>query len=181
MIYIPSFLRLTCFTVALVSMVCLVYLSTMDRILKQEMSHQYKVRSEMLKGLDYDSLYESRTYDFQGKKVWEAWKDGEKLADIFTVHALNGYSGAIQFFIAREVKTKRILSVKIISHQETPSLGNYIESSDWLKQFVGYGRKEKRWRVVQDGGDFDARTGATISGRAVVDAIGKTLKDVDEY
>jgi electron transport complex protein RnfG len=33
-----------------------------------------------------------------------------------------------------------------------------------------------RWRVRKDGGDFDQYTGATITSRAVVGSVGRTLE-----
>jgi electron transport complex protein RnfG len=33
-----------------------------------------------------------------------------------------------------------------------------------------------RWRVRKDGGDFDQYTGATITSRAVVGTVGRTLE-----
>ena len=70
-----------------------------------------------------------------------------------------------------------IQGVAILEHSETPGLGARIneirpgESEPWfLKQFKG-----KNARAIAIKKDIDAITGATISSKAVVDAINKTV------
>ncbi len=79
----------------------------------------------------------------------------------------------------------KILGVRVITHKETPGLGDYIEvdKSHWIKNFdlksldeMG----EKEWAVKKDGGDFDYVSGATITARAVVKSTYKSLLYVKE-
>ena len=71
--------------------------------------------------------------------------------------------------------------MRVVSHRETPGLGDAIdrERSDWIEQFAGksLGNPDpKKWKVKKDGGAFDQLTGATITPRAVVAAVKRTLR-----
>ncbi|HCC80145.1 MAG TPA: electron transport complex subunit G, partial [Methylophaga sp.] len=53
------------------------------------------------------------------------------------------------------------------------------QRDDWILQFAGLSLEspdESRWKVKKDGGEFDQFTGATITARAVVNAIKRTLE-----
>jgi len=97
---------------------------------------------------------------------------------LFTQSA--GYSGDISLLIA--ITADGALSgVRVLSHTETPGLGDKIElaKSDWILGFNGLslGNPDKTgWAVKKDGGQFDAFTGATITPRAVVKGIYSTLE-----
>ncbi|MBW2935139.1 FMN-binding protein, partial [Escherichia coli] len=49
-----------------------------------------------------------------------------------------------------------------------------LRLSDWITHFAGKkisGADDAHWAVKKDGGDFDQFTGATITPRAVVNAV----------
>ncbi len=94
--------------------------------------------------------------------------------------ARNGYSGDIDIMVG-VTASGQITAVKILSHQETPGLGDLIEphKSNWIQQFPNQSFQtvtQDNWRVKKDGGDFDQITGATISPRAVTDALRNVLQ-----
>jgi electron transport complex protein RnfG len=87
----------------------------------------------------------------------------------------HGYAGNIVCVmgVSRE---GRILGVRVISHKETPGLGDKIEPAkgDWIHAFEGKWLGEpvpEKWAVKKDGGVFDQFAGATITPRAVVNAV----------
>ena len=96
---------------------------------------------------------------------------------LFTQSA--GYSGDISLLVA--ITADGALSgVRVLSHTETPGLGDKIElaKSNWILSFNGLSLNnpdKKNWAVKKDGGQFDAFTGATITPRAVVKCIYTTL------
>ena len=66
-------------------------------------------------------------------------------------------------------------------HQETPGLGDGIDLriSSWITGFNGRSLTSpgrEKWRVKRDGGDFDQFTAATITPRAVVNAVREALE-----
>jgi electron transport complex protein RnfG len=67
-----------------------------------------------------------------------------------------------------------------VAHRETAGLGDAIDAakSDWVQRFNGKSLTApalERWAVEQDDGDFDSITGATVTSRAVVNAVKNTL------
>jgi len=68
-----------------------------------------------------------------------------------------------------------IQAIEITKMAETPGLGAKILEPKFKQQFQGKSLQNCRFKLKKDGGDLDQVTGATISPRAVVDAIGKGL------
>jgi electron transport complex protein RnfG len=86
-----------------------------------------------------------------------------------------GYNGEIKMWVGVD-QTGTITGVRVIEHRETPGLGDKImlQVSDWIMGFNGKSLQNPTadgWRVRKDGGDFDHFTGATITPRAVVQAV----------
>ncbi len=86
-----------------------------------------------------------------------------------------GYAGPIRVLLGIGTDG-RILGARVLSHSETPGLGDKIEISrdDWISAFNGLSLGDpppERWAVKKDGGVFDQFSGATITPRAVVAAI----------
>ena len=94
--------------------------------------------------------------------------------------APDGYGGRINLIVAIH-HDGRISGVRVVSHKETPGLGDYIEiaKNNWIAGFNGASlenRKSSEWKVKKDGGTFDYRAGATITPRAIVKAVRKALQ-----
>lgn len=87
----------------------------------------------------------------------------------------HGYAGAITSLMAIDANGK-ILGVRVLQHSETPGLGDKIEiqRDNWIRSFDGRSLANtplSSWAVKKDGGQFDQFTGATITPRAVVEAV----------
>lgn len=94
--------------------------------------------------------------------------------------APDGYRGPLELLVAI-APGGQLLGVQVIRHDETPGLGDAFENRDagWLDEFRGLSLTkppQQRWTVRRDGGDFDAFTGATITPRAIVKAVRRTLE-----
>jgi electron transport complex protein RnfG len=111
--------------------------------------------------------------------VYRARMDGKAVAAMMIVTAPDGYNGDIRLLAGIDISGK-ILGVRVVSHKETPGLGDPIEleKSDWVRGFANRSLQNpdsKGWAVKRDGGQFDQFTGATISPRAVVKAVHRAL------
>jgi len=111
-------------------------------------------------------------------KVYRAREKNKIMAIAFESSAV-GYSGDIKVIMGVNMKGE-LLGVRVISHAETPGLGDKIEikKNDWITKFTGLSRLNpppEKWKVKKDGGYFDQFTGATITPRAVVKAVHKGL------
>ncbi|MFQ5509174.1 MAG: RnfABCDGE type electron transport complex subunit G [Leptospirillia bacterium] len=92
------------------------------------------------------------------------------------VTAPDGYSGNIGVMVGVD-NNGSILGVRILSHAETPGLGDkMVTDSTWLPAFRGRNLANTEWAVKKDGGDIDQFTGATITPRAVVGAVKQGLE-----
>lgn len=108
-------------------------------------------------------------------KVYIARKDDAPVAVVMEATAPDGYSGAIQLLVGADFNGT-VLGSRVTEHHETPGLGDKIEMKhgDWITRFAGkiiHGADDSHWAVKKDGGDFDQFTGATITPRAVVNAV----------
>ncbi|MDO9151523.1 MAG: electron transport complex subunit RsxG [Methylotenera sp.] len=110
--------------------------------------------------------------------------DNEPVGVILEAIAHDGYAGDIKLLIA--IRTDGSISgVRVLTHKETPGLGDYIEieRNDWITQFNDESLVKtaaKDWVVVKDGGKFEYMAGATITPRAVVKAVAKALQFFNE-
>lgn len=119
----------------------------------------------------------------QAMPVYLATLNGEHTALAIEAIAPDGYSGAIKIIVGID-QQGNILGTRVLSHQETPGLGDKIDLriSDWILSFTGRqvnDDNQRQWQVRKDGGQFDQFTGATITPRAVVKAVKQTVEYVN--
>lgn len=117
--------------------------------------------------------------DQENASAWVARQNGRLVGLIFPVVAPDGYSGPIRLLVG-VAPDGTVLGVRVTSHKETPGLGDHIETrkSDWVYAFEGRSlanTEPRKWNVKKNGGVFDQFTGATITPRAVVKAVARTL------
>ena len=116
-----------------------------------------------------------------------------KLVGIAARTSVSGYAGAIKVMAGLDLDGN-ILAVIVEEHKETPGLGanvcdrkfqrtirqltnpnpDLLPSNPILDQF--HGRRAvpgRRWAVKTDGGEFEYRTGATVTSRAVTRAVNR--------
>lgn len=111
--------------------------------------------------------------------VYRARQNGEPVALALRTTAPDGYSGNIHMLVAVN-SNHSVAGVRVLQHRETPGLGDKIERrrSDWVLQFDDEqvrSAEDPRWEVERDGGMFDQFSGATITPRAVVNAVQRTV------
>ncbi|MCF6281335.1 MAG: electron transport complex subunit RsxG [Candidatus Polarisedimenticolaceae bacterium] len=117
--------------------------------------------------------------------IYRGRKDGDPIAAVFTSIAPDGYSGQIKLLVA--VRADGTLGgVRVITHKETPGLGDKIEveKDDWIFAFDNRSLGDPtvdKWAVKKDGGIFDQFTGATITPRAIVNSVKRTLIYASEH
>lgn len=112
--------------------------------------------------------------------IYRARANGQPVAAVLHTVAPDGYQGPIDLLVGIAYDGT-LLGVQVVRHNETPGLGDQFENrrKDWLENFRGRSLSDpaqQRWSVRQDGGDFDAFTGATITPRAIVRATRRALE-----
>lgn len=120
------------------------------------------------------ATFEDKMLD--GKRYYIAKKDSQELGYIIKVEA-KGYSSNI-VMLAGFDKTGKIEGVGVLSQQETPGLGAKIaevkagEKDPWFfRQFAGKKIEQVDLKNIQ------AITAATITSKAVTDAVRKSVEE----
>jgi electron transport complex protein RnfG len=181
------------FAIATVGLVALLQQATAERIASAERESQVRALSEILPQGSYDNNLLDTSIELQDpllgntspQAAYIALKDGKPSAIILHATAPDGYSGAIQLLIGIQANG-RLAGVRVLSHSETPGLGDKIEltKSDWIRSFNGKSLNNPDadgWAVKRDRGEFDQFAGATITPRAVVKAVHKALQYFDAH
>lgn len=108
-------------------------------------------------------------------------KKGEIVGAAFGVVSQAGYGGDIELMVGVDT-TGVIHGVEILRHRETPGLGAKVTGENFRKQYRDKSLQHpEKWKVTKDGGTFEPVTGATISSRAVTEAIARGLKFFGEH
>lgn len=111
-------------------------------------------------------------------KVYRARRAGQPVAAAMHMTTPEGYGGPIELLIAVDY-SGTVLGVRVLSHHETPGIGNVFElpGSTWLQELMGHSLANTRaWALRKDGGEFDAFTSASITPRAIVKAVQRSLE-----
>ncbi len=187
-------LVLLVFTLAFTAMMAVTYQFTKATIAANAQAEKMALIGAVLPPSAYDNELLADTVELPAdpalgtdapSRLYRARKDGKPAALVLEAAAPDGYSGRIDLLIAVRASGE-LAAVRVTGHRETPGLGDYIDpkkdknkASPWIKQFddLGFDKvKREEWRVRKDGGRFEARAGATISARAVTNAVGRALQ-----
>lgn len=89
----------------------------------------------------------------------------------------SGYSGDIKL-IAGFTADDRLYGYKVLEHAETPGLGAQITGG--FHDTLTNRPAASQWKVEKDGGDIEAIAAATISSRAVCEAIAEAAEKLSK-
>lgn len=177
---------LAVFACASTGVVALTHYLTEDKIQRQEQQQLLSVLNQVIPHPLHDNdLYQACTLVSDpalgtqtAMPVYMASLNGQPSALAIEAIAPDGYNGAIKIIVGIK-QDGTISGTRILSHQETPGLGDKIDLriTDWILGFSGKSVSQDNladWNVRKDGGQFDQFTGATITPRAVVKAVKNT-------
>lgn len=102
-----------------------------------------------------------------------ARKDGQYAGCAFETASDKGYGGNIVLMVGINADDS-VRGIQVLKQKETPGLGAKITSRDFQAQFEDM-PIDSNWSVAKDGGSVDEITAATISSRAVAEAIDRGL------
>lgn len=180
-------LILAAFAVVATLLVMLTARLTAEPIAREQQRELLQVLNQLLPAAVHDNdlyascrLINNDALSAEPTPMYLAELNGEPTAAAVEVIAPNGYSGAIRLLVAINWDGT-VAGVRTLQHQETPGLGDKIEirKSDWITSFNGMtvqGSDDSRWAVKRDAGVFDQFTGATITPRAVVQAVARAVR-----
>lgn len=112
--------------------------------------------------------------DGETVKIYQATMAGSAVGYAIETFSKNGFGGRISLMVGF-LPDGTIKDISVISHNETPGLGDKIQKSksDFAVQFEGKNPASYKLSVKKDGGDVDAITASTISSRAFTDAVAR--------
>jgi len=186
-------------SLALVAVIGTALLAGVDRLTKTRIAEQEKRAildqlGQLISPDLYNNELQQDLFSFQddlhfpkGQTVttYRARLDGKAVAVILKMVAVNGYNGKINLLVGIN-ENGTLCGVRVTSHKETPGLGDAIEveRNDWILGFYGRALDNPPpdgWAVKRDGGEFDQFTGATVTPRAVVQAVRLALEFFAEH
>lgn len=98
---------------------------------------------------------------------------------------VQGYAGPLHLLIAID-RGGRLMATHVLQQQETPGLGGKITEpgNTWLRGFEGRtlgDTPDSAWALKRDAGQFDQLAGASVTSRAVIQAVHDALRYFDEH
>lgn len=180
------------FTVIFTAVMAYTYEATKTQIAASASEEKMKLLTEVLPATAYDNALLDDYVQLgptselgldDGGRIYRARKAGQPVALLVESVAPDGYSGRIELIVA--VRADGSLSgVRAVAHRETPGLGDYIDprkdknkKSPWITQFGELKAADiPGCKVKKDGGQIAYHTGATISARAVTNAVARTAR-----
>ncbi len=154
------------FIVTLVVLVSVSLLALTDNLtsskIEEETEHEIQ---EMLSGMFPDMN------DYKLEEDVYLIFNGKNIIGYAYIATGKGYGGTISILVGLKDEST-IQGISIISHSESPGLGARITEEAYFGQYRGIDIVESD--IKANGGTIDAITGATISSRAVADAVRET-------
>jgi len=193
------FISKNAFILALAAMACVFAVASVNALTEHKIAEQQlqskldslvQVMPELKGHLDVlNDCVAVRDASLLGKdaeqRIYRYRPQGEVLAYLIETTAPDGYSGNIEL-LAAITPNLDIRGVRVLTHKETPGLGDKIElrKSSWILIFFGKllsSGQDKSFAVKKDGGQFDQFAGATITPRAVVKAVKNAAIYIEQH
>lgn len=185
-------LGIALFAIVTAGLIAATQVSTQTRIADNVRAQEAKALYEIVPAerVDEDLLTHTTAIDaselgYASAKAYQAVNQGQVVAVILPVIAADGYSGDINLVVGIN-RDGSVSGVRVLAHKETPGLGDKIEvkKSPWILSFnekAMTATNTATWAVKKDGGEFDQFTGATITPRAVVNAVVRALAFFEQH
>lgn len=181
-------LILALFAIITTGLIALTYFGTKDQIALQQQKKLLSILNSVIDKSSYDNAIHLdcalvTSVELLGsdepQHLYRATKQGQGVAAAIETTAPDGYSGKIHLVVgvtSSQAGTAKVTGVRVLEHKETPGLGDKIDLriNNWVLDFdnqVYSAEIATNWAVKKDGGQFDQFTGATITPRAVVNAV----------
>ncbi|MBR1648942.1 MAG: RnfABCDGE type electron transport complex subunit G [Alphaproteobacteria bacterium] len=136
--------------------------------------------SEVIGTFDNDPLAEKTAISGEDVELYPAREDGEITSVAVKASSNEGFGGKIELIMGI-LMDGTVSGYKIIEQNETPGLGTKVTEPKFSGQFVGLNAHDDNFDLKKDGGEIDAVTGATISSRAVVNAMKKAVSAYNKF
>jgi len=146
--------------------------------IQKEAAEREAALKKLMPGMD--AIKPVRTFELDGKEknIYRAVKDGKTQG--YIVESMGrGYSSYIKMLVAAD-ENNTVTGIDILSHKETPGLGDQIIEDWFKKRFTG--KTLKTLKIVKHETDTEVQaiSGATISSRGVNKGVRAAVEELIE-
>ncbi|MBE6458215.1 MAG: RnfABCDGE type electron transport complex subunit G [Alphaproteobacteria bacterium] len=173
-------------TLTIISLTAAFILSFVEQLTEKPIkeaknAHELDAIASVVQKFNNNPFAEKLTINVPGQKngleLYPARLDGNINSFAIKTYSNNGFAGRIELIVGF-LMDGTINNFVVTRSLETPGLGSKVNDEKFKSQFRGFNPNRQILKVRQDGGEIDAVTAATISSRAVTNAIQKA---VDAY
>ena len=158
------------FVLSLICVVASVSLALVNRLTKPRIIAQAKAEEEAsLKEVMPEAIRFEAVKYAEGVLYYKAYGADAKLIGAAFKASHKGYSSVVETMVGMR-RDGTITAIKVVSQNETPGLGARVSETSFTGQF-------KNKNIDLDG--VQAITGATISSRAVIDAVKEKAREIE--
>ena len=165
-----------------------IYLQTKDTISQRQKEETYAAYFEICEGAtefdiidaDFKSILSSSDSDYGNIEIGDVLeakdKSGNTVGAVVDITSKDGYGGDIRLVVGADTNST-VTGVKILNINETAGLGMNAER-DIVPQYKG---KSGHLDLTKNGGEIQAISGATITSKAVTNAVNAALYIISNY
>lgn len=113
------------------------------------------------------------TVEYEGDQYDLIYNRSGRMLGVVGTIGQDGYDGVITYNLVVN-REGEITGIRVISHSETPGLGDVITKPEFQNQFIGKTFEDP----IRDGEDVDSVSGATVSTSAMIGSIRSALAAV---
>jgi len=174
------------FSTISISFTVLIHDITKNKIIHQKEKEKKILLEQVVSSKIYHAFQKKRYKiknqllgDDKNHNLWLLFKNQKPEAAIVETTAPDGYSGSIYMLVAAYFDGK-IIGARVLSHRETPGIGDKIELSisNWISKFTNMkvsSLEDKNFALIKYGGKIEQFTGATITPQSVINSIKRTV------
>lgn len=170
-------IKLVLICMAAAAVLALVYGVTKEPIEKAIAEETEKAVKAVITGYESSMTIDTLTITYNNESFGVFTvksSNGEIIGRSIVTSSKNGYGGTVELMLGTD-NSLSITGIYVLSHKETPGLGSKMDEAWFKDQFNNTRKTEFNYKVEKDGGDVVAITSATITSRAVSEAIDKGL------
>lgn len=145
-------------------------LLTKDKIAEISVQTENEAKAAVLS--EADSFSEEKTVSVESKEYtyFEGTKNGEIKGYVIPV-TTKSYGGDLSLIVGIDAESSKITGVEITSINDTAGLGMKAKNADFLEQYFGKTTGIGVNKNTPSGNEIQAITGATITSKAVTEAV----------
>lgn len=145
-------------------------LLTKDKIAEISAQTENEAKAAVLS--EADSFSEEKTVSVESKEYtyFEGTKNGEIKGYVIPV-TTKSYGGDLSLIVGIDAESSKITGVEITSINDTAGLGMKAKNADFLEQYFGKTAGIGVNKNTPSGKEIQAITGATITSKAVTEAV----------